>query len=142
MTVDTIIEGVTAYMAECPAIKDYRLNVDFLPERSVEFAIASIPAPPIIKQYVDGTSLRAFVFTLTSVNEYGSDHLYAIESVGVYENVSDWVEHNSRNGILPLLPEGKKPYKMEVVSSGYLYSVAGTKARYQMQLQVLYKQGV
>ena len=67
---DTIIQSLWDYFLACPLMCDRKINVDFLPEKSLEYSIDTTPATEIIKQYVDGSSVRQYLFVIRSVQDY------------------------------------------------------------------------
>lgn len=138
----TIIEAVTQFMQTCPVMEDFRINVDFLPDRILEFSINASPTNPIVKHYVNGSSLRQFAFDLTCNQDYGSDVLQAIGNLGLYEGIQAWLEKQSRLRNFPDLPSGLEAVKIEVTTGGYLFKTSPTMGRYQIQARIIYYQGV
>ena len=58
-----IIRAVYDYFKSCPLLDgEGRVRVNFLGDRPVEYVIEEIPAEPIVKRYVDGSSIRQFRF--------------------------------------------------------------------------------
>jgi hypothetical protein len=119
---------------------DSKINVDYLPEKGIEYSIDTTPATEIVKQYVDGSSIRQYLFVIRSVGDYGSDVLQNIANSGFYENFSDWLEHQSKTGNFPELPDGKTPIKIEAQSTGYLFTTGPDTGKYQIQCRILYLQ--
>lgn len=71
---DTIIQSLRDYFLTCPLMGDSAINVDYLPEGpEVEYSIDTTPATEIVKQYIDGSSVRQYLFVIRSVNDYGPD---------------------------------------------------------------------
>lgn len=138
----TIASAVFDYMQTCPYLDEYRVFVDFLPEKSISFSLSAIPTNPVVKTYTAGGGLKRYDFALSTIQEYGSDAYHALEGIGLNEKIASWLEDSSKSKHLPTLPDGLKSYKIELVSSGYLFSVDGTKAKYQMQIALHYIQGV
>ena len=66
------------------------------------------------------------------------DRLQTMSASGFYEDLCDWVEAQSRAGILPELPEGMYADSIEVLSPGYIYDITGKNARYQMPMRLIY----
>ena len=67
---DSIIKSLWDYFLACPLMADRKINVDFLPEKGVEYSIDTTPATQIVKYFVDGTSIRQYLFVIRSVEEY------------------------------------------------------------------------
>lgn len=136
----TIIKALRDYFLTCPLMGDSKINVDYLPEKGIEYSIDTTPAAEIVKQYVDGSSIRQYLFVIRSVGDYGSDVLQNIANSGFYENFSDWLEHQSKTGNFPELPDGKTPIKIEAQSTGYLFTTGPDTGKYQIQCRILYLQ--
>lgn len=138
----TIIKSLWDYFLACPLTGDRKLNVDYLPEKGVQYSIDTTPATEIIKTYTDGSSIRQYLFVFRSVNEYGNDELQNLANSGFYERFSEWLEQQSRAGNFPQLPAGKTPIKIEEQSTGYLFTTGPDVGRYQIQCRLLYLQEV
>ena len=136
-----IIESIKNYIANCPLLEGFkRLCVDYLPEATDTYSIEGIPAQTIIRNYVDGSTERQFVFVFAARLFYSEEIRNNIENSGFYEQFADWLEEQSEAGILPELPEGKTASKIEAMSSGYLFDISGdlSNARYQIQCRLIY----
>ena len=139
---DTIIQSLWDYFLACPLMCDRKINVDFLPEKSLEYSIDTTPATEIIKQYVDGSSVRQYLFVIRSVQDYGSDVLQNIANSGFFESLSNWLEEQTRKKNFPTLPSGKEPQKREAQSTGYLFVSGPDTGKYQIQCRRQYFQEV
>ena len=139
---DTIIQSLWDYFLACPLMCDRKINVDFLPEKSLEYSIDTTPATEIIKQYVDGSSVRQYLFVIRSVQDYGSDVLQNIANSGFFEYLSNWLEEQTRKKNFPTLPSGKEPQKIEAQSTGYLFVSGPDTGKYQIQCRLQYFQEV
>jgi hypothetical protein len=137
---DTIIQSLRDYFLDCPLMGDSRINVDYLPEKGIEYSIDTTPATEIIKQYVNGDSKRQYLFVIRSVNDYGSDVLQNIANSGFFEKFSDWLEAQTNTGNLPDLPEGMEPESIEAQSTGYLFTASPDAGKYQIQCRLIYLQ--
>lgn len=105
---DTIIKSLWDYFLTCPLMGNKKINIDFLPEKGVEYSIDTTPATEIVKWYTDGSSVRQYLFVVRSVEEYSSDVLQNLANSGFYESLAAWLESQTRAGDLPVLPKGKK----------------------------------
>lgn len=139
---DTIIEAIRQYILTCPFLANGLVNVDFLGSKPTEYSIDILPCNPIIKKYIDGGSLRQYMFAFTSKEYYSSGEMQNIENSGFYEKFASWIEKNNLKNILPILGEKKYSQEIEIQSSGYLFDNDGTNARYQIQLRLIYSQEV
>ena len=139
---DTIIHSLWDYFLTCPLMGDKKINIDFLPEKSLEYSIDTTPATEIVKRYVDGSSVRQYLFVIRSVQDYGSDVLQNIANSGFFESLSNWLEEQTRNKNFPILPSGKEPKKIEAQSTGYLFVSGPDTGKYQIQCRLQYFQEV
>ena len=74
-----IIESIRNFIAKCPLLKDgCLLNVDRLGDTEIEYTVDGEMTSPILKKYVDGSSLRQFNFIFASREKYASDTLQNI----------------------------------------------------------------
>ena len=139
---DTVIQSLWDYFLTCPLMSDRKINVDFLPVKSLEYSLDTTPATEIVKQYVDGSSVRQYLFVIRSVQDYGSDVLQNIANSGFFESLSNWLEEQTRKKNFPALPSGKEPQKIEAQSTGYLFVSGPDTGKYQIQCRLQYFQEV
>lgn len=135
---DSIINALERYFINCDLLKDGALRVDYLGERPVEYTIEVLPCDPVVKRYVDGSTVRQYLFAFGSREYYSQERMQNIQNSAFYERLADWVEEKSNAKDLPDLPEGQDALELQVVSSGYLYDGSMKNARYQIQLRLLY----
>lgn len=117
--------------------------MDFHGLKATEYSIDPLTCTPIIKQYIDGGSLRQYLFAFTSTEHYSQSDVDNIENSGFYENFSDWLEEQNRIGNLPIL-EGRNIQEQAVyaLTPGYLFDADDNTARYQIQCQLQYTKEV
>ena len=139
---DTIIKSLCDYFLACPLMGNKKINIDFLPEKGVEYSIDTTPATEIVKWYTDGSSVRQYLFVVRSVEEYSSDVLQNLANSGFYESLAAWLESQTRAGDLPALPKGKKAQAIEAQSTGYLFTSGPDTGKYQIQCRLQYFQEV
>ena len=104
--VQSIIEGLTDYFLQCPLLKDGVFRVDALGSEPAEYAIESAVTSPVIRTYVDGSSIRQYQFNFNSREAYSMDRIMAIQNESFYEDFCSWVEEQSLIGNLPEMPDG------------------------------------
>ena len=93
-------------MRTCPLLdEDGKVRVNFLGDTPIEYVIEEVPAEPIVKRYVDGSSIRQVLFIFASRDDYDKSAIQNMLSSNFYENLSDWFEKQTLNGDLPVLPE-------------------------------------
>ena len=139
---DTIIKSLWDYFLTCRLMGNKKINIDFLPEKGVEYSIDTTPATEIVKWYTDGSSVRQYLFVVRSVEEYSSDVLQNLANSGFYESLAAWLESQTRAGDLPVLPKGKKAQAIEAQSTGYLFTSGPDTGKYQIQCRLQYFQEV
>lgn len=141
----TIIESIRKYIKTCPYLKEFedeivKVNVDKLEKDATVYSIDETVCNPILKKYVNGSSERQFLFVFASREFYGEDVFQNIDNIGFYDNLSEWLENNTRQGILPTLEEGKQALSIKAVSNGYAFDTDDNLGRYQVQIQLTYYQ--
>lgn len=136
----TVIDALRTYFLGCPLMADSRLNIDYLPEKGVEYSIDTSPAEEIIKSYMSGSTLRQYSFTVSSVNDYGSDTLQNMANSGFFEKLSSWLEDQTKKRNFPLLDEGRTVRKIEALSTGYLMSAGPDVGKYMIQCRLTFFQ--
>lgn len=137
-TVKSIMEGLTDYFLKCPFLKDGVFRVDALGSEPVEYALESAITSPIIRTYVDGSSIRQYQFNFNSREAYSMDRIMAIQNESFYEDFCNWVEEQSRLGNLPEMPEGCEAQALTVLAPGFMLDAGMENAFYQVQLQLQY----
>lgn len=135
---DSIINALEQYFIPCELLKDGCLRVDYLGEKPVEYTIEVLTCDPIVKRYVNGDSIRQYLFAFGSREFYSQERLQNIQNSAFYERLAEWVEEQNEAGELPELPEGMEAQSLEVTSTGYLFDGSMENARYQIQLRLLY----
>lgn len=136
----TIIESIQSVIGNCPYINEFSkaINGDYLLENASVYSVESISASPIIKKYINGDSIRQYVFTFSSKESYGQDIIQKLQNSGFYEYFSDWLEDQTIAGNLPLLSEGKESRKIETITTDYAFKTELNLAKYQIQCRLIY----
>lgn len=137
---NSIIEGIRAFLADCPLLTGGVLHVNFLDERPTAYTIDEVPGTLVVKRYTDGSTVRQAVFLIASAESYSRDALENLKACGFYEQLADWLESNNRAGILPVLPAGCTALSMETTTNGYCIrtDIQQNVQRYQVQCRLLY----
>ncbi|NFS12783.1 chloramphenicol resistance protein [Clostridium botulinum] len=140
----TIIESIRKYIKTYSGLKEFedtvKVNVDKLEKDATVYSIDETVCNPILKKFVDGSSERQFLFVFASREFYGQDVFQNIDNIGFYDKLSEWLEDNTRRGILPKLEEKKQALSIKAISNGYAFNTDETLARYQIQIQLKYYQ--
>lgn len=132
-----LIDYIRSLLRTCPLLENERINVDFLDAQNGSYSVNTSPAAPIVKRFIDGSSIRQYVFTFSSAELYGEEIRQNLENAGFWEDFMEWIESVT----LPQsLETGQEPHKIEVLSSGYAFMTDADSARYQIECRLLYKQ--
>ncbi len=132
-----MIEKIRKYLIENEIVdEECRVNVDFLGENPTEFAIIPIAVNPILKKYIDGSSLRQYQFQLISCNYYGADVMQNMANSKFYEELYDKIVSNNDDGILPDI---KGIESIECLNNGAILDVTTNTARYSIQMKITYE---
>ncbi len=137
----SMIGAIRNYIASCPYLAEGRiLGVDRLGADPVEYSIDTVPCEPVVRGYVDGSSVRQIEFIFGSREAYGQDILQNIMNSGFYEDFSDWIERQNNLRNYPDFGEYRSVQSIEVLTNGYAFEVSTDTSRYQIQLRIKYYQ--
>ena len=136
----TIIESVREYLKACPLLEDGLLRVDFLPEEAATYSVDVTPVTPVVKRYMDGSSVRQFLFTLATRTYYGEFIRQQLDNLAFFDQFEEWIDEQNRAKALPDLGEGRQAQRLEVTTSGYVFAADTETARYQIQCRLTYFQ--
>lgn len=137
----TIIDGVRAWLKTYEGLADGRLSVDFLPEETKSYSVDTVPTTEIVKRYLDGSSIRQFLFCVSSREFYSDNIAQNVDNQAFYEGLAAWLERKSKLRQFPNIGTGRTVRSIEISSTAYPFVVDehGT-ARYQLQLKLTYFQ--
>ena len=137
-----IIESVREYIQNLSCLSTFNnaINVNYLSDDDNSFSLEEVPCNPIIKKYVDGSSLRQYQFIFTSKEPYSEEILQNIDNSSFYEDFANEIEEKNNKGDLPLL-DNLEARSIEVTSSPYCVRVTEDKAIYQINLNLIYFKG-
>ena len=137
----TIIDGVRAWLKTYEGLADGRLSVDFLPEEAKSYSVDTVPTTEIVKRYLDGSSIRQYLFCVSSREFYSDDIAQNVDNQAFYEGLSSRLESKSKRRQFPDIGTGRTVRTIEISSTAYPFIVDdhGT-ARYQLQLRLTYFQ--
>lgn len=132
------MEGLTSYFLKCPFLKDGVFRVNALGDEPVEYALSSAITSPILQSYVDGSSIRQYLFYFNTRDVYSMDRILAIQNENFYEEFCNWVEDQNAIGDLPQMPVGCTALHLNVLAPGFMLDASMDNAFYQVQLQLQY----
>lgn len=121
---------------------DSFINVNFLDVDIGSFSLVPVPTQPLIKKYIDGSSIKQFEFALTSKNTFSEDYAKNIENCGFYLDFENWIDKNNDLGIYPELPEGMEARKIETTTNGILINNETSECIYEITLKLKYFQKI
>lgn len=140
----TVIEALHSYFKTSPALADVRLDIDCLQRDHEKFSLDSVPGERIVKKYMDGSSVRRQLFTISSRAPYGPDLDQQADNLEIFGELEDWLDDQGQLGLLPNLGDRRRARSLRVTSSAYPIEVDEGQgvptARYQIQLELIYLQ--
>lgn len=138
----TIIESIRNFIKKCPHLEEFegaiRIGVDYLDKESTTYSIEKVPSNPVVKKYVDSSCKKQELFIFSSRESYGQDVFNNIDNINFYEKFAEWIAEMNNKGEFPLLDGKREALKIEVTSNGYAFQTDIDKARYQIQLRLIY----
>lgn len=138
---ETMLQLLRTYFDNCPFFTNGRLEAECLPDGAFACSVDAAPASNVLEAYIDGSSLRDYFFYLRSESEYPKATLQQIANCGVSERVAEWMEAQSAQGHLPVLPAGKVPVGLQVQDTIFLSKPASQEQGvYQIQCRLIYEQ--
>lgn len=137
---DTVIQALREYFLACPLLGTRPIGVDYLPEKGLAYSIDTTPASGILQRYMSGSSLRQYLFILSSISDYGADELQNLANSGFYEKLSDWLEQQTKQRYFPVLDKTRIVQKIETQSTGYFFGGDTQNGKYQIQCRLIYLQ--
>ena len=132
-----IIESIREYIRDLDCMATFEINVNYLDGENDSFSIEEVPCNPIIKKYLDGSTLRQYQFVFCGREPYGAEILQNIENSTFYEDFANEIEEKNNNDVLPTL-EGMEATSLEITSNAYTVSVTEDTAMYQINLNLKY----
>lgn len=94
---------------------------------------------PIVKMYTDGSSVRQYPFAVWYRGSRGTIQEGIVAS-GKCELISRWLERQSRDGMLPDLPEGMAAQLIQASDTGKLYTLEPDVYIYEVPCRLQYIQ--
>ena len=137
---EPIIKVLSDWLDTCPRIAAGVLRAEYLGKTDNDFTIDTVPTEPVIKRYIDGSTLNQFAFVIGSRQAYGEDTLQNIANSGLFEDIATWIRQQNATGTLPQLDDGMTATKVEALTTTYLIEDNPDifSARYQIQCRLTY----
>lgn len=137
---ENLIDRVRMFLIDCPLLKDGVMNVDYLGIAPTGYSVDTLPADPILKEYIDGSSIRQFVFAFGSAAKCGLDVGIKLVNSSFYGDFAAWMERKSENEEFPAIGENRTPIEIEAQGAGYVLENTENGARFQVQCRLVYLQ--
>lgn len=140
----TVIECLRKFFLSFQRLQGERLDIDCLRSKEGSYSIDSEPGESVSQRYLDGSTVRRFLFTISGRMYYGSDIANQAENLAFFEELEAWLSQRELLLDLPDLGEKRTARSLEVLSSAYPIVVDEEKgsARYQIQMRLTYLQEV
>lgn len=143
----TVIESLHRFFLTAPVLEGQRLDIDCLQSDPDKFSLDSVPAERTLKQYMDGSTVRRQLFTISSRANYGPDLNQQKENLRIFEELESWIDQQIMSGVLPYLGEESRTARsLRISSTAYPMEAnegqGGGTARYQMQFELIYLQNI
>lgn len=142
-----IMSSISEWIETFPLIEQ---TTDIFPPTSVvveslgsdikSYMIQSEPVNPIVRRYMDGTSIRQFAIAFSSRESYGQETLQNIENSGFHEEFIGWVEKCKKDKNMPYFGANREVTKVTVTTTPYVFDTTATTAQYRMQMLFTYYQ--
>ena len=129
------INAIKEYFEKLNILDGKKINIDFIKENTNEYVIEPMPLEPIVKQYVDGHAIKQYAFQFSSLNYFTSEVINNLLNSEFYEEFSNVIDKNNKNNNLPNI---KGIQKIECLNIGTIDSEQENKAKYSIQMRVLY----
>ena len=134
----TVMESVRAWLRTYPGLSG-RLDVDFLDEAADTYSVDTIPSEEVVKRYFDGSTVKQFLFAVSSRRAYDQNIEQNLSNLEFFEGLTAWVEQKAHARELPELDGNRTAQKISVTSTAYPFIVTEDgKARYQLQMRLEY----
>ena len=130
--VDSIIDWLKQY-------KNIEIEIDYLGEDALGYAIKLPVNTPVISRDVVGNKYMQKLFSFTVRRLYGDSDTNEA-NLALFEDLKEWVEEQNENDNLPVLADNQQPSEVEVLTDGYLLQADNDlqNAVYVIQFRLLY----
>lgn len=115
--------------------RDYKIGADALGEVG-DYSLDKIPTDTKVENWIIGIQKKRDVFSFRSRKDYSQDTIVGLINIGFFEDFERIIKSNNEEGNLPDI-EGIE--SIECLNCGTLNSVDGTKAIFDIQIQITYR---
>ena len=134
--IDKLREYLLDIIDTLTANKKSQIKADFLDDVG-DFSLDKIPTASVVERWINGTEVHRDVFSFRSRKEYSKDLTNNLKNIGFFEDFEKIIKDNNKQRILPDV-DGVE--SIECLNNGTFNSVDGTKAIYDIQIQMIYKE--
>ena len=115
--------------------KEYQINADYLGDVN-DYSLDKIPTDVKVQRWITGQEVHRDLYSFRSRKPYSQDMINNLKNIGFFEQFEDIIKSNNRKGILPNIENIES---IECLNCGTLNSVDGTRATFDIQIQITYK---
>ena len=133
-----MMDSIKNFMETCPLLSEIDININYLGESIVSCSVDNVSTEPVIQTYVDGGTLRQYLFAVTLRQNFGQAVSQNSNAIQMLEGIANWIEQQNSVGILPVLGGNCTPVSLEIYKTGWLDDKAENTARYQLQCRLVY----
>lgn len=133
----SVIKVVRDYLNTCPYLSQENINIDYLGNEAREYSVDKVSCEPVVKQYVDGSSIQQYQFAITSIESYSNDYTINQKNIEFYEMLEKWINLQNKTSNFPNLKENV--YAIEIIENSSQITRETNTAKYQVKLRILYR---
>ena len=116
--------------------REYQINADFLGDVN-DYSLDKIPTDVKVQKWIVGNEVHRDDYSFRSRKAYSQDMINNLKNIGFFEQFEDIIKYNNRKGILPDIENIES---IECLNCGTLNSVDGTRATFDIQIQITYRE--
>ena len=114
--------------------KNYQINADFLGNIG-DFSLDKIPTESTVKKFIVGTEIHRDVYSFRNRKFYSDDIIANLNNIGFFEDFETIIKDNNKKR---RLPDINGIESIECLNCGTLINVDGTRATFDIQIQITY----
>lgn len=115
--------------------KEYQINADFLGSVN-DYSLDKIPTNIEAQRWICGVEIHKDVYSFRSRKAYSQDMINNLRNIGFFERFEEIIKSNNKKGILPNIENIES---IECLNCGTLNNVDGTRATFDIQIQITYR---
>lgn len=139
--VQSIIEGLRSYLAECPLLAEIPVRDRHVNRTAVDkhnYGIFQDGNVPIGEPYINGDQEMLYTAQI-NVRKLTDSDIKRLEASAWVERLQRWLSDRTKANELPEMPEGCVPTEIEATNAGLLDAdVTGNKGVYMVQIALTY----